>query len=248
MPRKATVEVQEESQAVQAQAAPVKRGRKTETKTADTPTVKSGRGRKPKDPTATPAQPSGETPKRRTAPTLESVQSDFDSLVSMIETKANEQRQSNGKNKQVSLLRSIVARLKRLKVQSVRISKLRPKVKRNNTKSGFLQPVFLSKDLASFIGQDAATPCSRVAVTRFLCDYIRSHNLQDPQHRKFIQIEKDPKLSALLKHDAKTGPLDYCHIQSCLKKQGHFLPATAPVQESVPAPVATAPKGKKLKA
>ena len=91
----------------------------------------------------------------------------------------------------------------------------------NNSNSGFLKPVQISKEMAKFTGWDASQLKSRVDVTKFLCNYIKENDLQNPKDRR--QILADSKLSKLLKYDSKkeTNPLTYFRIQSCLKE--HFI-------------------------
>jgi chromatin remodeling complex protein RSC6 len=67
----------------------------------------------------------------------------------------------------------------------------RPTAKR---KSGgaFSKPVQPDEKLAAVIGNE---PMPRTEITRKLWDYIRGHNLQDPENKTFIKA--DDKLKAL---------------------------------------------------
>ena len=82
--------------------------------------------------------------------------------------------------------------------------------------------------MAKFTGWDKDELRSRVDVTKFLCQYIRENNLQNPKDKR--QILADSKLQKLLKYDPKkeSDPLTYFKLQSSLKP--HFvkteLPAT----------------------
>jgi len=120
-------------------------------------------------------------------------------------------------------------RLKILKNQSSRIIKQKRTTTRTNTNnnSGFLKPVKISKEMAKFTGWDAGLPRSRVEVTKFLCNYIKEHELQNPADRR--QILADDKLTKLLKYDVKKEkePLTYFRVQTCLKN--HFIKPDAPV-------------------
>jgi hypothetical protein len=62
---------------------------------------------------------------------------------------------------------------------------------------------------------------SRVDVTKFLCNYIRENNLQNPTDKR--QIVPDAKLSKLIKYDSKkeSEPLRYYSLQKFLKP--HFM-------------------------
>jgi chromatin remodeling complex protein RSC6 len=93
--------------------------------------------------------------------------------------------------------------------------------RKNNTNSGFLKPVKISKEMAKFTGWEANELRSRVDVTKMICDYIKKNNLQNPSDRR--QIMADTKLSKLLNYDSKkdTEPLTYYRIQSFMKP--HFV-------------------------
>jgi chromatin remodeling complex protein RSC6 len=75
--------------------------------------------------------------------------------------------------------------------------------------------------MAKFTGWNADELKSRVDVTKYLCNYIKEKNLQNPKDRR--QIIADTKLAKLLDYDNKkdTQPLTYFLIQSHLKK--HFI-------------------------
>ena len=93
--------------------------------------------------------------------------------------------------------------------------------RKNNTNSGFNKQVPFSKDLAKFTGWNPELPRSRVDVTKYICDYIKEHNLQNPEDKR--KILADAKLSKLLAFDPKKSsvPLTYPHIQTLLKP--HFI-------------------------
>lgn len=159
--------------------------------------------------------------KNRVAPTRESVQSEFDSLVALIDEEVARLRSNSTKSKGVKFLRSINKRLKTLRNHALRVSRQKQSTKRVNSNSGFLKPVQISKDLAKFTGWDVAQPRSRVDVTKFICDYIKTHNLQDPEDKRKIKVENDQNLKKLLRFDAKDGkPLTYYSLQTYLKS--HF--------------------------
>ena len=85
----------------------------------------------------------------------------------------------------------------------------------------FLKPVKISKELAKFTGWDPAVEKSRVDVTKYICNYIKDNNLQNPTDRRQIQVEKDPKFKKLLEFDSGSGVLTYYSLQTYLKK--HFV-------------------------
>lgn len=115
------------------------------------------------------------------------------------------------KNKIQSLQKKAIKLIKPKKNQSLN--------KRNNITSGFLKPINISPEMAKFTGFDSKVKYSRVDVTKFLCEYIKNHGLQNPSDRR--QINLDPKLSKLLKYDSGKPPLTYFQLQSHLKH--HFI-------------------------
>jgi len=64
------------------------------------------------------------------------------------------------------------------------------KTKRRQPSGAFLKPVQPDEKLAAIIG---AEPLPRTEVTRKLWDYIRSHNLQDPANKTFINADDNLK-------------------------------------------------------
>ena len=163
--------------------------------------------------------------KKRVVPTRESVVSSFDEVIQMVETEIASLRDSSTKAKGVKFLRSLNKRLKTLKTQVSRI-KQRSSTKmvsstNTNTNSGFLKPVKISSDMAKFTGWNPDGLKSRVDVTKFLCNYIRENNLQNPTDKR--QIVPDAKLSKLIKYDSKkeSEPLRYYSLQKFLKP--HFV-------------------------
>lgn len=162
-----------------------------------------------------------ESKKTRSAPTKESVLEGFDELITVIDEEIGRLRESSQKAKGVKFLRSLGKRVKTLRGQSVRVMKQKQKTNRkNNTNSGFLKPVQISKDMAKFTGWNHDDLKSRVDVTKYICNYIRENNLQNPEDRR--QILADKKLAKLLDYDTSSDskPLTYYRIQTYMKK--HF--------------------------
>lgn len=56
--------------------------------------------------------------------------------------------------------------------------------------AAFMKPVQPDSKLAAIIGPE---PVSRTDVTRKLWDYIRTHNLQDPENKTFIKADEKLK-------------------------------------------------------
>lgn len=163
---------------------------------------------------------------RAAPPTAESVQAELTELASTLEQQIAQLRDSSDKTGSLKFLRGILRRVKSLQANSVRVMRRKQTVKRvNNTSSGFLKPVKISADIAKFTGLNPSELHSRVDVTKYLCGYIKSHDLQNPEDKR--QIIPDQALSKLLGYDAKksTEPLTYYRVQSLLKP--HFIAENA---------------------
>ena len=167
------------------------------------------------------------TPKKRRVVDRDSVLVDFDSLQQAVEAEIESCRSASDKSARVSgvkFLRSLNKQLKQLKKDTTRAMKQKRKNpnRAKNTSSGFMKPVQISKEMATFTGWDSAELKSRVDVTKYICGYIREHDLQNPADRR--QIVPDSKLTRLLKLDKKSlkdDPLTYYTLQK--KIQPHFV-------------------------
>jgi upstream activation factor subunit UAF30 len=171
--------------------------------------------------------------KKRNVPTRESVEKEFDDLIACLDEEIERLRETTSKSKGVKFLRSVGKRVKTLRTHSLRVNKQRKSTNRkNNSNSGFLKPVRISKELAKFTGWDQEAPRSRVDVTKYICKYIKDHDLQNPTDRRQIRVDDDANLKKLLKFDSKKdkNPLTYYSLQSYLKN--HFV-ATETIPEEV---------------
>lgn len=160
------------------------------------------------------------TSKQRKIVNRETILEDFDSLVVSLESEIESLRQ-NTKAGGIKFLRSVTKTVKGLRANSARVMKKKVKTERKNTSnSGFLKPVNISQEMAKFTGWNPSEPRSRVDVTKYICDYIKENDLQNPEDRR--EIRPDQKLQKLLglknKEDAN---LKYYSLQTHLKK--HFV-------------------------
>lgn len=161
--------------------------------------------------------------KQRRVVTRESVEAEFESLIESLKNEIEAIRSSTDKKRTtgVKFLRQVGKRLKVLRGDTLRVAKQKNRSNRaKNTTSGFMKPVHISKEMAKFTGWDPEQLRSRVEVTKYLCGYIKDHNLQNPSNRR--EIVPDDKLSKLLNFDAKKEgkPLLYPTLQQ--KIQNHF--------------------------
>jgi len=171
--------------------------------------------------------PTADTTSKRHAPTRESVEKEFNELAASIDEEIDKLRATASKSKGVKFLRTLNKRVKTLRTHALRVSRQRG-TRRSNTNSGFLKPVQISKDLAKFTGWDHSQLRSRVDVTKFICEYIKNRDLQDPADKRRIRVETDPSLKKLLKYEVgkDTKPLTYYSLQSYLKS--HFTTPVVP--------------------
>ena len=160
--------------------------------------------------------------KTRYVATRESVEKEFDELIALINDEVTKIKEAQTKSKGVKFLRTINKKVKTLKTHALKVAKQKNTTKRVNNNSGFLKPVNISADLANFTGWDPKSLKSRVDVTRYICNYIKEKNLQDPEDRRKINVDNDPKLKKLLKFDASKDkkPVTYPRLQTYLKT--HF--------------------------
>lgn len=170
------------------------------------------------------AQPEEDGEKKvRREVTRESVEAEFNAIIELISAEIENIRNADKKSKVkgVRFLRQVNKRIKALRGDALRVSKQKRTTTRSkNTTSGFMKAVTISPEMARFTGWNASEPRSRVEVTKFLCEYIKQHNLQNPSDRR--QILPDEKLRKLLNYDEKKEgkPLTYYSLQQ--KIQPHF--------------------------
>jgi chromatin remodeling complex protein RSC6 len=94
--------------------------------------------------------------------------------------------------------------------------------RKSNPNSGILKPVKLSSDMSKFTKRGANELCTRVDVTKYICNYIKENDLQDKQNGR--NINPDKKLAKLLGYEeGKTEPLTYYSMQRYLKNMNHFV-------------------------
>lgn len=88
--------------------------------------------------------------------------------------------------------------------------------------NAFLKPRAISDELATFMGLPAKSQRSQTEVTKFVSQYVKSHNCFDPNFKR--RIIPDAKLAKLLR--VKDGQeVTYLNLQGFLKV--HFLKPTA---------------------
>ena len=120
-------------------------------------------------------------------------------------------------------LRGLQKQVKQLKTDVNRQIRNKKKSSTNrNTNSGFMKPVTVSKDMCKFTGWKEGELHSRVDVTKFICNYVKEKELQNPKDRR--QIIADGRLKSLLKLSSdEKEPLTYYSLQRHI--QQHFVSA-----------------------
>ena len=207
---------------------PKKRASKKKTNSLETETSSETSGVSP----VTSAETS-EVPEKRVRKMVnqETLKADVEHLKQQVESEIQRLRTDQQKNKGVKFLKVVNKHLKTLAGDLNRVLKSKTKTTRNkNTSSGFMKPVKISSEMALFTNWDHSLLYSRVDVTKFLCSYIKSNSLQNPEDRR--QILCDEKLASLLKVDTSSEtPLTYPGLQQHI--QQHFITDVSSVSEEV---------------
>lgn len=149
----------------------------------------------------------------------EELERQFDELVNSLEMEVSQTKENKQRDVSLKTWKSLLKDVRRLKGDSLRCSK-RAKRTTTNANAGFMKPVQISREAAKFVGVSPDELCSRVTVTRAICDYVRDNNLQNPENKRCILADK--KLSKFLNYDPETasGPLTYPGLQKYMKH--HF--------------------------
>lgn len=93
--------------------------------------------------------------------------------------------------------------------------------KKNKKKvSGFAIPSKVSSTLSDFMGLEEGQMIARTEVTKFIINYIKTNNLQNPSNNQCIIPDK--KLNTLFNYgDNETKELTYFNIQKHMNR--HFI-------------------------
>ncbi len=168
---------------------------------------------------------------RRMIVTPDTLLESFHDLVKYIEDAIIELREDKSKTNGIKFLRSLNKDVKAIRDQTQRVlkqSSKKPKKVTTGSTSGFLKPVAVSSDLSKFAGWTEGELHSRVDVTKYICQYIKNHDLQDPADRRCIHPDSKLKKLLGLKGSTKGGggdpPLRYYSLQTHLK---HHYPKTS---------------------
>ena len=87
--------------------------------------------------------------------------------------------------------------------------------------SGFAAPSMISSELCDFMGKEPGSNIPRTEVTKFICKYIKSNSLSNPDDKRYIK--PDAKLKSLLSSD-DNKILTWFNIQRHMNR--HFIKKT----------------------
>lgn len=159
--------------------------------------------------------------KQRRQVTREDLERSFDSLLALLDSEVETLRNDDKvKGRGVRFLRSVAKQVRQLKTDSLRVSskRVRRQTAPRSTNSGFMKPVKISRDMQKFTGLKDDQLVSRVDVTKSICQYVKTNNLQNQADRR--QFTPDEKLGKLL---GTHEPLTYYNLQKHI--QHHFIKA-----------------------
>ena len=150
----------------------------------------------------------------------EELEDRFDSFLTLLNSELDATRSEKNRKVSIRNWRLLLKEAKQLKLSSIRAMKKPKKRDTSNIASGLLKPVPISLEMAQFTGWDPKELKSRVDVTKHLCKYIKTNQLQNPDDKR--QIMADEQLATLLNYDRTSGDkLTYPSIQ---KKMKHHFP------------------------
>jgi len=131
---------------------------------------------------------------------------------------------SKSLRRQIAADKKIADKLAKKSAKKKRVVAEGEEVKPRN--SGFMRPVKISDELASFLGKATGTVMGRQDANDEIRQYVALHNLKETEKGKGRNINPDAKLSALLKLP-KDEQLTYFNLQKYMKP--HFIRIEDPV-------------------
>ena len=160
--------------------------------------------------------------KKKRQVTRESLEETGNSMLKQFDEEIENLRKNDDKNKSkgVRFLRSMRKQFAQFAKDSLSLANKKTRRVANPSStasnSGFMKPVEISKTMRDFVGLKENQLVSRVDVTKTICNYVKEHNLSNPQDRR--QFTPDEKLAKLL---GTKEPLKYYELQKQI--QPHFI-------------------------
>ena len=120
----------------------------------------------------------------------------------------------NPKINSVKTFRIINKKLKKIHIMISKLLKNKKTNKTSNNNSGFMKLNNISNELSNFMNlEDKNEQKSRVDVTKYICNYIKNNNLQNPTDKR--EILPNLELQKLFRIDC--SKIKYYNIQTLLK-------------------------------
>ena len=159
-----------------------------------------------------------ETTSNRKIITKESLEEEFNDLLTLVDTEIDKKRKSFEKNKGIRKLIQIKKRVESIRKHIPKMIKHSRSINRDPSKNGFVIPTNISKELSKFLSIDPNTKLSRENVQCAISTYIHIDPEEDrekitrwkylnPDFRDLRSvsnkrvIQPDDKLSSLLDYD-----------------------------------------------
>lgn len=182
----------------------------------------------------------------------ETLISSIQELNTQIETELSKQKEN--KDKHVfgnRFVRRVHKALRIIESDAKKVLKMKTSTRRVSSTSGFMKPIMISEEMAKFTGLDKNGAYPRPTITKFVCEYIKTNNLQNPSDKREFRV--DAALQKLLKYNPANPPKDeqgnsipmtYFRLQKYMQHHFRQAPtettASTPVATPAPAPVAAA--------
>ena len=132
----------------------------------------------------------------------------------------NKKLKSNNKKNQdvVDFSNNLLLNIKKVELSvNKNMKNKRIKTENSNNVNGFMKEIKISNELREFTKWEADKVITRVDITRFLCNYIKENNLQNPENR--IIILPDAKLMKILNKDNSfKDDIKYNNMQKLIQK------------------------------
>jgi chromatin remodeling complex protein RSC6 len=122
-------------------------------------------------------------------------------------------------------LTALTSQIKGVEKQVYRkMKQLDKEVKKNKNKgnrqpSGFAKPSQISPELCKFMALPEGSEMARTEVTKYIIQYVKDNELQNPSNAKLIKPNNE--LKSLLNLNESDGDLTYFNIQRFMNK--HFV-------------------------
>jgi chromatin remodeling complex protein RSC6 len=159
--------------------------------------------------------PSTQKTRARRNVTKDSLFQSLGELIAQIDGEVTKLSELKDKPKGLRFIKRVRKALHVIESDARKVLKFKNAAKKSNSVSGFMKPVFISEEMATFTGLDLASPYPRPQITSAICKYIEKHNLQNPADRREFRV--DAPLQKLLRYNPAEPPKD---------EQGNPIPMT----------------------